>query len=181
MELKRRSERYWMRNRDGMSLKRRGERYWMRNRDGMSLKRRGERYWMRNRDGMVLKRRGERDWMRNRDGMAFKRRGERYWMKSRDWIELSVREEKILFLDSIKPYEVLQTQMYAIRRLFILPAPETQGELDIHSKWFLINDQSIVIGDYLHSDGLRTLVCSTNECLEILSRAETIHGKNFLF
>ena len=95
--------------------------------------------------------------------------------------ELSVREEKILFLDSIKPYEVLQTQMYAIRRLFIPPAPETHGELDIHSKWFLINDQSIVIGDYLHSDGLRTLVCSTNECLEILSRAETIHGKNFLF
>ncbi|XP_023334830.1 uncharacterized protein LOC111706240 [Eurytemora carolleeae] len=66
--------------------------------------------------------------------------------------------------------------MYAIRRLFIPPAPETQGELDIHSKWFLINDQSIVIGDYLHSDGLRTLVCSTNECLQILSRAETIHG-----
>ena len=84
-------------------------------------------------------------------------------------------------MDSIKPYEVLQTQMYAIRRLLIPPTPETQGELDIHTKWFMINDRTIVIGDYLHSDGLRTLVWSTSECLKILSRAETIHGKNFLF
>ena len=78
--------------------------------------------------------------------------------------ELSVRERKILSLDKIAPYEVLQTKMYAIRRLFIPPAPETQDELDIHSKRFLINDKTIVIGDYLHSDGLRTLGCSTDEC-----------------
>ena len=29
-------------------------------------------------------------------------------------------------------YEDLQTKLYAIRRLFIPPAPETQDELDIH-------------------------------------------------
>ena len=30
-----------MRTRDGVAFKRRGERYWMRNRDGMELRRKG--------------------------------------------------------------------------------------------------------------------------------------------
>ena len=61
--------------------------------------------------------------------------------------------------------------------LHIPPAPAEQGDLNVKSEWFLTKEESIVIGDIIHSDGLRVLVFSTNECMEILSRAETIQGK----
>ena len=70
----------------------------------------------------------------------------------------------------------MQSSLYPLRREFIPPAPRTQEELDADSLWFKINDQSIVIGDVIHSDGLRTLVFSTEDCLEIISRAEYLHG-----
>ena len=73
----------------------------------------------------------------------------------------------------------MQSSLYRERRKYIPPAPACQEDLDVLSPWFLSGEESLVIGDIIHSDGLRVLVLSSNECLEILSRAETIHGKFF--
>ena len=64
-----------------------------------------------------------------------------------------------------------------MRRRFIPAAPTTQAELDINLDWFLVNHdpkESLVKGDILHSDGLRVLLFSTDESLNILARAQTI-------
>ena len=86
------------------------------------------------------------------------------------------RDDRILFLDSIPSFDSIQTRLYCIRREFIPPAPDNQADLDISTNWFKCDEESIVIGDSFHSDGLRTLVFSTTEAMEILSRAEIIHG-----
>ena len=70
----------------------------------------------------------------------------------------------------------MQAKLYSIRREFIPPSPDSQVDFNVNSDWFILNEESIVIGDFIHSDNLRTLIFSTNECLEILARAETIHG-----
>jgi len=78
----------------------------------------------------------------------------------------------------------MQTSLYRVRRQYIPPAPILQSELNINSGYFFIDQKSIVIGDIQHSDGLRTLIFSTDQALEILARAETIHGNkclNFIF
>ena len=46
--------------------------------------------------------------------------------------------------------------------------------MDVTSEWFLLNEESIVTADIIHSDGLRVLSFSSTSCLQILSRAETI-------
>ena len=71
----------------------------------------------------------------------------------------------------------MQTSLYRIRRKFIPPAPASQAELDVHLDWFLISrdpDESLVKGDVIHSDGLRVLLFSSDESLNILARARTI-------
>ena len=60
-----------------------------------------------------------------------------------------------------------------MRRRFIPAAPTTQAELDINLDWFLVNHdpkESLVKGDILHSDGLRVLLFSSDESLNILAR-----------
>jgi hypothetical protein len=67
--------------------------------------------------------------------------------------------------------------MYRLRRHFIPAAPTLQAELDISYDWFLLDPstkESIVKGDKLHSDGLRVLLFSSDESLQVLSRARTI-------
>ena len=84
---------------------------------------------------------------------------------------------KLLFLAQIPSYDTVQTSLYRIRRSFIPAAPVTQSELDINLDWFLVNhetDESLVKGDVLHSDGLRVLLFSTDESLNILARAQTV-------
>ena len=82
-----------------------------------------------------------------------------------------------MFLAQIPSYDTVQTSLYRIRRKFIPAAPNTQAELDTCLEWFLVNrdpDESLVKGDILHSDGLRVLLFSTDESLNILARAQTV-------
>ena len=90
--------------------------------------------------------------------------------------KLSV-DAKNLFLSQIPAYESLQTSMYRLRRKFIPAAPATQAEFDTSLDWFLCDQssrESVVKGDILHSDGLQIILFSTEDSLQILSRAQTI-------
>ena len=83
----------------------------------------------------------------------------------------------VLFLAQIPSYNTIQTSLYRVRRRFIPAAPTTQAELDNNLDLFLVNHdpkESLVKGDILHSDGLRVLLFSSDESLNILARAQTI-------
>ena len=41
--------------------------------------------------------------------------------------------------------------LYAVRRKYILPAPDSQFGLDLSKEWFTVNGESIVIGDKVRS------------------------------
>ena len=49
-------------------------------------------------------------------------------------------------------------------------------ELDVQSNWFLLGQESIVIGDNIHSNGLRVISFSTSKALYYLSRSTTINA-----
>ena len=48
--------------------------------------------------------------------------------------------------------------------------------MDVESDWFRLKDESMVVTDITHSDGLRVISFSTTANLEILSRASTVFG-----
>ena len=65
--------------------------------------------------------------------------------------------------------------MYRLRRKFIPAAPATKAQFDTSLDWFLCEQssgESVVKGDIMHSDGLRVILFSTEESLQILSRAQ---------
>ena len=64
-----------------------------------------------------------------------------------------------------------QGSLYHIRQDYIPALPEFQDELNVESDFFKINNKTIVVGDKIFSDGLRVLLFSTDECLELLSRS----------
>ena len=81
------------------------------------------------------------------------------------------KQEKILFLSSIKTWREFQGSLYHIRRDYIPALPEFQDELNVESDFFKLNNKSIVVGDKIFSDGLRVLLFSTDECLELLAHS----------
>ena len=90
--------------------------------------------------------------------------------------KISDKQEKILFLSSIKTWREFQGSLYHIRRDYIPALPEFQDELNVESDFFKLNNKTIVVGDKIFSDGLRVLLFSTDECLELLSRSSEIHA-----
>lgn len=89
---------------------------------------------------------------------------------------LTEKAEKALFLSSIKSFREIQSTLYHVRRTFIPALPELQDKLDVNSDFFKLNNKTVVIGDKIYSDGLRVLTFSTDECLELLARANELHG-----
>ena len=85
--------------------------------------------------------------------------------------KISDKQEKILFLSSIKTWREFLGSLYHIRQDYIPALPEFQDELNVESDFFKINNKTIVVGDKIFSDGLRVLLFSTDECLELLSRS----------
>ena len=61
--------------------------------------------------------------------------------------KISDKQEKILFLSSIKTWQEFQGSLYHIRRDYIPALPEFQDELNVESDFFKLNNKTIVVGD----------------------------------
>ena len=86
-------------------------------------------------------------------------------------------ETKISFLQEFPSFRTVQANLYRKRREIIPADPKAMTDLKVDLKLFQYNDEEVVIkGDQVFSNGRRVVMYTTNDHLEILARAKQVLG-----
>ena len=87
------------------------------------------------------------------------------------------RSEELLFLSDFPAFRQIKPALLRRRRQVIPADPKLMTDLNIDLKVFkYTNNEELVKGDQVLSDGRRIILFSTNEHLELLARAPQILG-----